>query len=397
MSDHSGDTFERFDNSFIIHTIRDFFIGLLIIFLIELGARYALVLWNYETVQRQETQLAAESLAEDVRSIMLNRGGPVAARTVYPILQRDHQRFGLDIAIEPSEDTVKAVRRLMNSPPVGLPPDWREGVHHEVRVDIVAERFCIQCHGESKPGDTLGWVTVRNYRSGHISNWWADVRLSGLFATWNLIVDTMVLFFLLRLRMEPILSLRAVVSRLAKAGSDLHHRAPVRSGDEFGQLAHDLNLFLDRITHINDDLRRVLLQIDTLSSQMEEVSTAVDSQATKLAAEMPGVGVDSVALEALLEGLEAVAQQIGLEDSTLIRIAGMRAKWLKAREEATDMIVRTEIRALDGSAGNMRRLEERMRALAGEGQRLLARLGHEQENDEGKEVDEDKEKDADKG
>lgn len=37
------------------------------------------------------THYALEQLAADVRSIMLNQGGPVAARTVYSILRRTHQ------------------------------------------------------------------------------------------------------------------------------------------------------------------------------------------------------------------------------------------------------------------------------------------------------------------
>lgn len=370
-------TTSRFDDSFIIRTIRDFFIGLLLIFIVELGVRYAMMLWNFETAQQERTQAAAENLAGDVRSIMLNRGGPVAARTIYPILQRDHAQMSLQIAIEPSDDTVKAVRGMMQSEPRGIPADWPDGTHHEARVGMVAEPFCIQCHSASKPGDTLGWVTVRNYRDSHVAQWLETVRLSGVFAMGNVIVDTIVLFFLLRLRMEPILSLRSVVSRLAKAGSDLSHRAPVRTEDEFGELAHDLNLFLDRLCHIIEDVGRVLTGIDKMAAQMETVSTGIDRQATRLAAELPGVGTDAVALEALLEGLEAISAQIGLDGAARARVTRMRADWQAARERASEARVNEEIRALDGSAGDMRRLEERMRGLAGEGQRLLARLGHE--------------------
>ena len=71
MAGKSEPTPTRFDDGFIIRMIRDFFIGLVLLFIIELGARYALVLWNFETVQRERTQAAAEKLAEDVRSICL--------------------------------------------------------------------------------------------------------------------------------------------------------------------------------------------------------------------------------------------------------------------------------------------------------------------------------------
>ena len=172
---------QRFDDSFVIRTIRDFFVGLLVIFVIELGARYALVLWNYETVAKQETRRAAENLAGDLRAIMLNRGGPVAARTVYPILERDHERLGYEIAIEPSADTVKAVAGMMDGKPRGIPPDWSEGAHHEARVAVRAEKFCTACHTRSEPGDTLGWVTVRDYRDSHVALWWAGCAPVGAF------------------------------------------------------------------------------------------------------------------------------------------------------------------------------------------------------------------------
>ena len=55
---------------------------------------------------------------------------------------------------------------------------------------------------------------------------------------------------------------------------------------------------------------RVLHEIDTLAAQMESVSTGIDGQVTRLAAEMPGVGSDAVALEAVLESLQAIAEQI---------------------------------------------------------------------------------------
>ena len=385
MTSESEPTPTRFDDGFIIRMIRDFFIGLVLLFAIELGVRYALVLWNFETIQKDRTQAAAEKLAEDVRSIMLNRGGPVAARTVYPILERDHDRLGFDIAIEPSEDTVKAVKRLMRGgDAVGIPAAWPEdgGVHHEARVDVIAEAFCIQCHDKSEPGDTLGWVTVRNYRQSQMAAWWADVRLSGLFTMGNLIIDVIFLFVLLRWRMEPILSLRAVVSRLAKAGAGLSDRAPVRTSDEFGELANDLNLFLDRVSHITEDMGRVLTSMSSLALQMEHVSSGVDEQVTKIAAEMPGAGTDALALEALLDGLEAISAQLGLDEDVATRVATLRAKWLSARKASTEALLHGELRALDGSAADMRRMEERMRSLATEGQRLLERLGVEMRDDD---------------
>jgi adenylate cyclase len=59
------------------------------------------VVYDFHENQELATQIEAERLASDVRSIMLNSGGPVAARTVYPILERNHRELGLAIESKP--------------------------------------------------------------------------------------------------------------------------------------------------------------------------------------------------------------------------------------------------------------------------------------------------------
>ena len=78
----------RFDDSFATHMIRDFFLVLVTVVIIELSVRFSLVVYDFHHNQELTTQIEAERLAADIKSIMLNSGGPVAARTVYPILDR---------------------------------------------------------------------------------------------------------------------------------------------------------------------------------------------------------------------------------------------------------------------------------------------------------------------
>ena len=69
----------RFEQSFMFHMIRDFFLLLLAVAAVELGIRYAALLYDFRTAEPQRVQRAAAQLAEDVKSIMLNAGGPTAA------------------------------------------------------------------------------------------------------------------------------------------------------------------------------------------------------------------------------------------------------------------------------------------------------------------------------
>ena len=280
----------RFDDSFATHMIRDFFLVLVAVVIIELSIRYALVVYDFHNNQELATQIEAERLASDIKSIMLNSGGPVAARTVYPILERNHRELGLAIAIEPSEITVSSIKAAFDFTPRGLPATWSEGEHHEVTVPVVAEQFCISCHITAKPGDVLGSVTVRNYLSTHLSQWWHEVQLTSLLGISKIVLHTIVLFFLLKIRMEPVLSLRSTIAELAKGATDLSHRAPIKSRDEFGELARDLNSFLDRITHVIQDLSGVLANVLVVNRRLTQVHDQMGSHFKVIDANMTAAG-----------------------------------------------------------------------------------------------------------
>jgi methyl-accepting chemotaxis protein len=87
-----------------------------------------------------------------------------------------------------------------------------------------------------------------------------------------------VLFFLLKVRMEPLLSLRSMIKFPAKGTSDLSHRAAVKSHDEFGELARDLNLFLDRIDHVVEDLGHILTRVMALNHRLNQVQTQMQDE-----------------------------------------------------------------------------------------------------------------------
>ena len=206
-----------------------------------------------------EANLVANDLAENVRSIMRNEGGPVAARTMYPILEKNWSDLGYVIAIEPSAVTVQSIEDGFGFVPMGIPADdWPDGRFQYSELNITAEEFCLACHTEASTGDTLGTVTVRNYLSRDFALWFEDVQLTAALSAGKILLHSFLLFIILRARLEPLMELRAVVSNLARAYGTLGHRAEIRTSDEFGVLARDLNLFLDRISRIVSELDAVL-------------------------------------------------------------------------------------------------------------------------------------------
>lgn len=123
--------------------------------------------------------------------------------------------------------TVSSIESTFDFTPLGIPAEWPIGKHHESSAQMHAEEFCLSCHIDANVGDVLGTVTVRNYFASHLLRWWEEVRLTATLGMGKVFLHTIVLFFLLKVRMEPLISLRSVIAQLAKAGSDLSHRAKV--------------------------------------------------------------------------------------------------------------------------------------------------------------------------
>jgi hypothetical protein len=286
----------RFDKSFLIHMIRDFFIILVIVTIVEFSIKAALVWYDYSANGEDHARQVAEDLADNVRSIMQNEGGPVAARTMYPILERNWSDLGYVIAVEPSAVTVSSIEQGFGFTPEGIPADdWPDGRYKASRIEIEAEAFCLGCHSEADIGDTLGTVTVRNYLYRDFALWMEDVQLTAILSAGKIVLHSFLLFLILRARMEPLLELRNVVSNLARAYGRLDHRAEVRTSDEFGVLARDLNLFLDRIG-------RIVGELDTVLSKVVSANDDIIAIQSDLRRQVDGVvsGMRRVEREAML-------------------------------------------------------------------------------------------------
>lgn len=280
--DQNSPLIGRFDQSFLIHMIRDFFVILMLVTVLEFALKAAMVYYKFRVSGPSEAARVAEDLGDNVRSIMRNEGGPVAARTVYPILQRNWEDLGYSIAITPAPVTVRSIEAAFDFTPQGIPRgDWSGATHNSATLAITAEPFCLACHTEAAVGEVLGEVVVHRYLSTDFINWIEDMRLTGLLALAKIALHSVLLFLILRARLEPLLGLRSVVSNLARAYGGLTHRAEIRTADEFGVLARDLNLFLDRINRLMGELDEVLQRVirvnDDIVSIQRDLRDRIDS------------------------------------------------------------------------------------------------------------------------
>lgn len=391
----------RFEQSFMFHMIRDFFLLLVAVAVIELGIRYAVLLYEFRTSEPARVDRAATQLANDVKSIMLNSGGPTAAQTVYPILDRNFDDLGLSIAVQPSEVTVESMKSSRGMDAQGLQPRWPEGAHQQAAVALTAEQFCLGCHVKARVGEVLGTVTVRSYLSRKEAVWWQEVRVTAGALSLKILVHTIVLLLLLRVRMEPLLALRSTVAALAKGVMDLSPRAGVKTEDEFGELAQDLNHFLDRIALIVHDLDKILSEVVTVGERLGTLNRHLEQQLdglrdTSLRTLGDGaqrgldtqvaVARESGAVDALMQMLDGMAAGGGLPPETA-QALGQQLGRLRARFDSVARAIAqaappvqvaqaqsVEYQAFAQSLREMALLEATMQSVAESGQRVLQRL-----------------------
>ncbi len=385
----------RFEQSFVFHMIRDFFLLLVAVAGVELAIRYAALLYDFRTHEAQRVGRAAEQLANDIKSIMLNSGGPLAAQTVYPILNRNYDDLGLSIAVQPAEVTVESMKQTFGKTPQGLQPSWADGAHQQSQVALKAEQFCLGCHVKAQVGEVLGTVTVRSYLARKEAVWWQEVRLTAGALSLKILAHTVVLLLLLKVRMQPLLSLRGTVAGLAKGVMDLSPRARVKTEDEFGELAEDLNHFLDRISLVVHDLDKILSEVVAVGERLGGVNRRLEGQldglrdgALDALAEEAQQGLaarvaaarEAGAFDVLMREVEASAPGSDALRAPLAQLKQRFEAVMAALEAASPQVQAApshsaEFQAFAQSLREMAVLESQMQAVAETGQRVLQRLG----------------------
>ena len=399
MANHAAAS-GRFEQSFMFHMIRDFFLLLLLVAGIEMAIRYAALRWDFSRNEPERVERAARQLGDDVKSIMLNSGGPTAAQTVYPILNRNYDDLGLAIAVLPSAVTVESMRATRNIEVRGLQPQWPAGEHQQASVSLSAEQYCLGCHVKAQVGEVLGIVTVRSYLERKEDVWWQEVRLTAGALSLKILAHTIVLFLLLKVRMEPLLALRSTVSGLAKGVMDLQPRANVNTADEFGELAQDLNHFLDRVVHIVQDLDKILSEVVAVGTRLGALNRHLERQldglrdtALRTIGDDAQRGLDtrlvaareSGAFHVLLETVDDMASRGALGDAVpplrerLQRLRDSFTAVATALENAAPPIgvadtQSAEYQAFAQSLREMAMLEATMQTVAESGQQVLQRL-----------------------
>jgi len=398
MLEQSNPAIGRFDKSFLIHMIKDFFLVLVLVSIIEFALKAGKVYWDYQVNGENQALEVAEELSENIVSIMTNSGGPVAARTIYPILEKAWTDLGYEIAIVPSLLTVESIEKTFQFAPEGIPIDGMADEEHKTAtVEIAAREVCTSCHVGAAAGDILGQVTVRNYLGRDFAMWWEDVKLTLGLAVGKIVLHSILLFLILRARMEPLLRLRSVVSTLSKAYTDLNQRAEVRTADEFGVLARDLNVFLDRINRLIEELDTVLRKVVNVNDDIIQIQMDLRSRIDSVVQ-----NTRTIERNAMLSAKQEPKLSDAWFDAVKRSVVELDAELARARvapgaepllENLRSVVANAEVQirnseqvylsladlgdeadALRRPMAEMTRLEERMQAIIETGSKLVRRL-----------------------
>ena len=271
--------------------------------------------------------------------------------------------------------------------------------HKSATVEIPAREVCTSCHVGAEPGDVLGQVTVRNYVGRDFAMWWEDVKLTLGLALGKIVLHSVLLFLILRSRMEPLLRLRSVVSTLSKAYTNLNQRADVRTADEFGVLARDLNVFLDRISrlveeldtvlrkvvNVNDDIIQIQLDLRSRIDSVVKNTRTIERNAMLTAKREPklsdawfdAVKRSVVELDAELAKARATPGAEPLLENLRAVVANAEVQIMNSEQVYLSLAdLGDETDALRHPMAEMVRLEERMQAIIDTGSQLVGRLRH---------------------
>jgi len=209
-------------------------------------------------------------------------------------------------------------------------------------------------------------------------------------AVGKIVLHSVLLFLILRARLEPLLRLRAVVSSLSKAYGALSQRAEIQIEDEFGVLAGELNIFLDRINLLTSELNQVLLRVvavnddfvtvqDDLRGQIDRVVTGVrrlERDAMLAAKREPRLSNDWFkAIRSSIQSLDDIPQADALLEALRDVVASAETQ-LATSEKLFDSlaVVCDDTENLKGAMSEMTRLEERMKTIIETGGNLVRRL-----------------------
>lgn len=144
-------------------------------------------------------------------------------------------------------------------------------------ADKATVQACTGCHVGTSVGDTLGVLSVSIPMANvHEAMLGSLKRTGGLLVSIIVASLVMVYFLLHKFILAPLGQLNAITQDIAAGEGDLTKRVPVTGKDELGELAGNVNQFIEKLQRA---IRRVGEVTDQVASASAELSATADEMA----------------------------------------------------------------------------------------------------------------------
>ncbi len=146
-----------------------------------------------------------------------------------------------------------------------------ENGHHTIRMikPMIAEKRCLDCHYNSKEGDSLGamdLVISLNKNDADIASTNLTLMISLSIAA--ILFAIVVSIFFIKEIFTPLNNLKVRISELVSGDKDLSKRLQSKRGNEFGETAQEVNNFIAMVQETINDVK-------SLGEQNSEIATEV--------------------------------------------------------------------------------------------------------------------------
>ncbi|MEF3191799.1 MAG: methyl-accepting chemotaxis protein [Campylobacterales bacterium] len=236
------------------------------------------------TSGKQHLEMLSQSIFQTVRGAM-NQGDPKIVEETLKnageikgvkrlVIHRSLQvaeLFGHPAPKDPGSDVAAVYKSAKGTNLI-----TEEGKTLKLLSPLVATQECLTCHSNAKVGDVLGVMDL-DYSLEGLENDIATMttRTSLTMILSSLVTTILLLWVLKRIVGKPIDDLLRHIKDLASGEGDLTARVAVKSEDELGEVAHNINLFIEKI-------QRIVTTVQETAQASQKIATDLSSHAASL-------------------------------------------------------------------------------------------------------------------
>ena len=103
----------------------------------------------------------------------------------------------------------------------------------------------------------------------------AQIKKLLLFGMGMILLSIAIMIFLIKKLLQPLDKLNTVVKDLSSSEGDLKQRLHVASNDEFGQVSHNINLFIEKLHEIVNKSKTISNENASISEELSQTATEV--------------------------------------------------------------------------------------------------------------------------